>query len=370
MIIFDLEWNRGYDGRAVDEILQIGAVRVDRLGGKLLDCFDACIRPQIHQKLNRVSARLPEIRRSLDAALDFPAAMQQFLDWCGGETVFAVWGADDLQVLQSNCGYWDLPPLRLERLYDLQALFSTMLAIGHAVALEAAVEYCGIPAPYCFHNARNDALYTALVGEVMGDRALLLEPQAYHVIANGRREQKPRRGRRKPEPAGPSGILRPEERQILLAGLTDPAFTPQKPRRCGPMPGARELLDSYGTRRPACPACGRRQLIHQWYTQDWAHFYNVFTCPAHGKHLCCLTMSMRRAGCSWAGSLSVPVVDGKQLAAFEAALHFQPHRCRPRQNSTGKKKAEADVNGAHPFLLWPRSSKSVAFSGQPPEHMI
>ena len=147
-----------------------------------------------------------------------------------------------------------------------------------------------------------------------------------------------RRGRRKPEPAGPSGVLRPEERQTLLAGLTDPAFTPQKPRRFGPMPGARELLDSYGTRRPACPACGRRQLIHQWYTQDWAHFYNVFTCPAHGKHLCCLTMSMRRAGCSWAGSLSVPVVDGKQLAAFEAALHFQPHRCRLRQNSTGKKK--------------------------------
>ena len=30
MIIFDLEWNHGYKPRLPDEILQIGAVKVDR----------------------------------------------------------------------------------------------------------------------------------------------------------------------------------------------------------------------------------------------------------------------------------------------------------------------------------------------------
>ena len=28
MIILDFEWNRGYDGKPLDEILQIGAVRL------------------------------------------------------------------------------------------------------------------------------------------------------------------------------------------------------------------------------------------------------------------------------------------------------------------------------------------------------
>ena len=40
MIILDLEWNRSYDKKPLDEILQIGAVRVDRLGGPVTDTLD------------------------------------------------------------------------------------------------------------------------------------------------------------------------------------------------------------------------------------------------------------------------------------------------------------------------------------------
>lgn len=39
MIILDLEWNQGYDKTVLDEVLQIGAVRVDRLGGPITDTF-------------------------------------------------------------------------------------------------------------------------------------------------------------------------------------------------------------------------------------------------------------------------------------------------------------------------------------------
>ena len=37
MIVFDIEWNHGCDESPLDEILQIGAVRLDRLGGRILD---------------------------------------------------------------------------------------------------------------------------------------------------------------------------------------------------------------------------------------------------------------------------------------------------------------------------------------------
>ena len=51
MIIFDLEWNHGYKPRLPDEILQIGAVKVDRLGGRIIDTFNAYIHPSVYKKL-------------------------------------------------------------------------------------------------------------------------------------------------------------------------------------------------------------------------------------------------------------------------------------------------------------------------------
>ena len=51
MIIYDLEWNHGYKPRLPDEILQIGAVKVDRLGGRIIDTFNAYIHPVVYKKL-------------------------------------------------------------------------------------------------------------------------------------------------------------------------------------------------------------------------------------------------------------------------------------------------------------------------------
>lgn len=45
MIIFDLEWNHGYKPRLPDEILQIGAVKVDRLGGRIIDTIQRLYPP-------------------------------------------------------------------------------------------------------------------------------------------------------------------------------------------------------------------------------------------------------------------------------------------------------------------------------------
>ena len=45
MIIMDLEWNRSYDKIPLEEILQIGAVRLERMGGPIVDTFSVFIRP-------------------------------------------------------------------------------------------------------------------------------------------------------------------------------------------------------------------------------------------------------------------------------------------------------------------------------------
>ena len=56
MIVLDLEWNRGYDKQPLNEILQIGAVRIERLGGPIVDVFDSRI-PPTEPKNNAQGAR-------------------------------------------------------------------------------------------------------------------------------------------------------------------------------------------------------------------------------------------------------------------------------------------------------------------------
>ena len=41
MIVMDLEWNRGNDDVCLDEVLQIGAVKIDGAGARISDTFNA-----------------------------------------------------------------------------------------------------------------------------------------------------------------------------------------------------------------------------------------------------------------------------------------------------------------------------------------
>ena len=164
MIIWDLEWNRGYDRTPLDEILQIGAVRVAGLGGPVLDTFNAYIRPAVHKKFDPGARRLPGLQDSRSSDLDFAGAMERFRTWCGGETEFASWGSGDLDTLTRNCRYWGAPSLTMEKCYDLQTAFSYVLGADRQIALWRAVEHCQIPDLFPFHDALYDSLYTSVIG--------------------------------------------------------------------------------------------------------------------------------------------------------------------------------------------------------------
>ena len=168
MIVLDLEWNQPFGGRRMEEIIQIGAVRLARPGGPVVDAFNAHIRPSIYRKLSPVAKKLPESAQALTSELDFPTAYQAFLDWCGEDTLWAEWGAQDHGVLAANAAYWKLPAPPVTACIDLQAAFCRTLEIGlgRRIALEQAAEYCGLPLIYEFHNALHDALYAALSSAV------------------------------------------------------------------------------------------------------------------------------------------------------------------------------------------------------------
>ena len=93
MIVLDLEWNQPFGGRRMEEIIQIGAVRLAEPGGAVQDWFNMHVKPVIYPKLSPVARKLPESAQALTADVCFPEAYQAFLDWCGGDTLWAEWGA-------------------------------------------------------------------------------------------------------------------------------------------------------------------------------------------------------------------------------------------------------------------------------------
>lgn len=61
--------------------------------------------------------------------------------------------------------YWKMEADLSKKVWDLQRAFSITVGTGQSVALYRAVEYCGVPAPFEFHNALNDCVYTAVVSQ-------------------------------------------------------------------------------------------------------------------------------------------------------------------------------------------------------------
>ena len=214
----DLEWNRSYDKKRLDEILQIGAVRVAEPGGRLLSTFNIFIKPRVHKRFDPGARKLPDLQSSIDCDTDFATAWAAFTDWCGDEREFAFWGPDDFGVIKQNCAYWGVSPIEPERVFNFQRAFSHACgAPTQMMALWRVADYLNIPDVFDFHNALYDAMYTALVGAWLRPEDLDYEPPKKHV--------KPRRRRRRPTP-------KPAEPQSAAPKSAEEA--PKKKRRRRP----------------------------------------------------------------------------------------------------------------------------------------
>lgn len=306
MIIIDLEWNRGYDKTPLEEILQIGAVKLDALGGKITDTFSIFVHPCVHKRLNRTAKTLPELDAAFDSPYDFPTALRIFKEWCGEDTVFADWGGDDFDVLRQNCEFWIVPPPEVTERIDLQLAFSLRVGTSQGVALHRAVEYCGIPTPFTFHNALNDAMYTAMVTDWLDadTMALLALPKEIRRLGNV------------------------------------PAFEPPVPRTVGDYGSRRSALNGRGCRRIECPLCGESSWVRKWYTAEEGVYLADFRCKEHGSFVCRLTLSAGEDRL-WRGALEVPAVTPALLQEFDRAIraecivcqvssHHKKHRVRSR----------------------------------------
>ena len=310
MVVLDLEWNQGYGSHELEEVIQIGAVRLTELGGPIADTFNAYIRPTLYDTLSVGARHLPDLSLSLSSELDFCTAYQGFLNWCDGETVFAAWGHQDISVLQKNAAYRNAEPFPVEECINLQAAFCRTVGADRHLSLETAVTYCEMPEAFSFHNALNDAMYAALVSRYVS-------PDALHETPSPKKRRK-RKGQKHHAVPKKSSRRKIRFASTAMELLPEPAsLTFQKKAHA---------LNNLKMRSISCPECGEKYALAHWYTLDRSTYYGIICCPEHGAFLC--RLNLMNGGGNWTAERTFLPTTEEYIAAFEEARKTEMYCCR------------------------------------------
>ena len=261
-IVLDLEWNqpisyqsstfRKVGDKLMFEMIQIGAVKLDA-NLNPGEAISIPIAPthyvRIHPRIRRMTGLDSE---TLAGAPAFREALQQFAAWCGDDYTLLTWGIDDVSVLYQNIHFFHCEDIVLPPLCDIQRLFSTVHNLKDRSGLKTAMELVNITPDdtMSFHNALNDAWYTALVFKTLPDPSAVLN-----------------------YPQEPRPLI--HSRHITREKTEGEAFA-----------SVRDALASETAIHPVCPRCGRVLALDGEYIKQSADKYiAVAKCRNHGRIL-------------------------------------------------------------------------------------
>ena len=261
-IVLDLEWNqpisyqsstfRKVGDKLMFEMIQIGAVKLDA-NLNPGEAISIPIAPthyvRIHPRIRRMTGLDSE---TLAGAPAFREALQQFASWCGDDYTLLTWGIDDVSVLYQNIHFFHCEDIVLPPLCDIQRLFSTVHNLKDRSGLKTAMELVNITPDdtMSFHNALNDAWYTALVFKTLPDPSAVLN-----------------------YPQEPRPLI--HSRHITREKTDGEAFA-----------SVRDALASETAIHPVCPRCGRVLALDGEYIKQSADKYiAVAKCRNHGRIL-------------------------------------------------------------------------------------
>ncbi len=162
-IIFDLEatcW-RGRPPKGVNEIIEVGAVKVNQYGENL-GTFESFIRPFVNPVLSSFCSKLTSIKQDqVDRADFFPKVIERFKDWVFEEDtdyLLCSWGSFDKQFILNDCKLHKLETEWLMGNYtDLKGQYSDIKGLDKDKGLKAAVKLEGFEFTGVHHRAISDA---------------------------------------------------------------------------------------------------------------------------------------------------------------------------------------------------------------------
>lgn len=175
-IVLDLEFNQAFDfrtgshGNSVKEcpfeIIQIGAVKLDK-DFNITDTFSFMVKPQLYKKIHPIVERITGITSSsLKDCCDFQTAYKAFCKFVGKNAVLCTWGIDDIRSLFRNILYFKCDEKKMtDRYINIQPTAAKVLCTtsGGTIGLKSAAEQLEVVCDKKFHDALNDAYYTALI---------------------------------------------------------------------------------------------------------------------------------------------------------------------------------------------------------------
>lgn len=261
-IVLDLEWNqplsynstayKSSGGKLIFEMIQIGAVKLNE-NREVIDSFSQLIQPTQYIRLHPRIKRITQISQDdLADAPQFPEALQLFETWCGDDYALLTWGCDDISVLNQNITFFECES-HLGAIYDMQRLFGEITGEAkERKGLKAAMDHYEIvPSDdKAFHNAVNDAYYTALVFAKFPDPEKVLN-----------------------YPLKAKQLLHTEKRRKTALSVVRVT----KSRA--------ESLESTAAQHPSCPICGKKQELSAGYLKQGDDRYTALAqCPDHGLY--------------------------------------------------------------------------------------
>lgn len=185
-IIFDLEFNQSSNKEDVFlqlpfEIIQIGALKLDE-NFKTISTFNELVKPSVYKNVLSYIQDLTKITNEMvSTAENFIDIYYAFMNFIGKEdTTFIIWGTVDLRELYKNIIYFNLSTENLPKLYiDIQDYASKHFKApgGKRIGLRNALDFLNINISAEFHNAFNDAYYTAEIFKKLYNDSI--EPKVY-----------------------------------------------------------------------------------------------------------------------------------------------------------------------------------------------
>ena len=258
-IIMDLEWNqplsyassayKSVGGKLIFELIQIGAIKMSETL-QIEDSFTQLIHPVHYSTLHPRIKRITHITQDeVDNAPVFAECMQRFSQFCGDDYVLVTWGCDDVSVLEQNKRFFKCN-VALSPVYDMQRVYGEMINnTKERQGLSAAMEHFSInpDEEKPFHNALNDAYYTALVLQHFPDPKKILE-----------------------YPLEPKLLHHTPKRKELKNNLRFRS-------------SMKNLLVTPSATNPPCPVCGHKTQILEAYLKTGDNEYTALAeCPQHG----------------------------------------------------------------------------------------
>jgi len=180
-IVLDLEYNQAFDfgdghnklsnARCPFEIIQIGAVRLNS-NFKYEASLNLLIKPVIYKRIHPYVARITGLDYDvLKNKQSFAEALSELYKFVGKkQAIYCVWGANDIKELRKNMDYYSLSNDKANiNFIDVQGIASRYLnhLAGMGIGLKKAVAALDIEMDRPFHDALNDAEYTAKILQLL-----------------------------------------------------------------------------------------------------------------------------------------------------------------------------------------------------------